>query len=191
MEEGLPLTPSRPSPLISFICSTVMNAENTLALVFSISCWSACSTPSRISVRGPRISSTDPNSLETAQSGEGGGTHLTERPHTARSPQDARGAARLSSEVCFCPKTRGGAGEDGGRGCLSLPDSPFPLPEENKQQGARHGAEAEAVHGGRDEELRGDGTVSILGADAPGGWEHRTQAAAAPTLSLPAVHSRE
>lgn len=49
--------------LISFICSTVMNAENTLALVFSMSCWSACSTPSRISVKGPRISSTEPNSL--------------------------------------------------------------------------------------------------------------------------------
>lgn len=41
-----------------------MKAENTLALVFSMSCWSACSTPSRTSVKGPRILSTAPSSLK-------------------------------------------------------------------------------------------------------------------------------
>lgn len=50
-EETTPPTPLCPSPLISFICNTVMNAENTLALVFSMSCWSACSTPSKIDPR--------------------------------------------------------------------------------------------------------------------------------------------
>lgn len=52
------------SPRSSFICNTVMNAENTLALVFSMSCWSAWSTPSRTSVKGPRILSTAPSSLK-------------------------------------------------------------------------------------------------------------------------------
>lgn len=82
--------------------------------------------------------------------------HTSQKDHTQpRSLQDARGAARLSSEVCLSPETQGGAGEEGGRSCPSWPGSPLPLPEENKQQGAHHGAEAEAVHGGRDKELRG------------------------------------
>lgn len=53
------------SPFISFICRTVIRAENTLALVFSIICWSACSTPSRICVKEFMILSTELNSLTT------------------------------------------------------------------------------------------------------------------------------
>lgn len=69
------------SPRSSFICNTVMNAENTLALVFSMSCWSAWSTPSRTSVKGPRILSTAPSSLKE----QGRGACLTHCPLPLRS----------------------------------------------------------------------------------------------------------
>lgn len=51
-----------------------------MALVFSMSCRSACSTPSRISVKGASISSTGPNSLEIIWVERERKTQLTERP---------------------------------------------------------------------------------------------------------------
>lgn len=68
-------------------------------------------------------------------------------PHTARSPQDAREQHASHQRFACIPKPKVGPGEEGVERPL-LAWLTFPLPEENKQQGARHGAEAEAVHGG-------------------------------------------
>lgn len=47
---------SQELPLSPWICSTEMRAEKILALVLSISCWSACRTLSRMRERGDRMS---------------------------------------------------------------------------------------------------------------------------------------
>lgn len=150
-----------------------MNAENTLALVFSMSCRSACSTPSRISVKGASISSTGPNSLEIIRVERERKTAHRKAMPAFPPTQDAHWAVVSVSPIVGWKASpfhthllpagsqrvskEDGAGPDEAAmaaGHLSHQHSPLPLPQEDKQQSAHHRAEAEAVDRGWDQELR-------------------------------------